>query len=62
MPVAADHKNQNAKLLPFVEDKVKVTGTLLEKGGLAGLTIRRLNRRNSEADLDCWDRMGQTTL
>ena len=42
MPVAADHKNQNAKLLPFVEKKVKVTGTLLEKGGLAGLTIKTI--------------------
>jgi hypothetical protein len=40
MPVAADHKNQNSKLLPFVEKKVKVTGTLLEKGGFAGLTIK----------------------
>jgi hypothetical protein len=38
--VAADHKNQNTKLMPFVEKKVKVTGTLLEKGGLAGLTIK----------------------
>jgi hypothetical protein len=42
MPVAADHKNQNAKLLPFVEKKVKVSGTLLEKGGLAGLTIKTI--------------------
>ena len=42
MPVAADHKNQNAKLLPFVEKKVKVTGTLLEKGGLAGITIKTI--------------------
>jgi hypothetical protein len=42
MPIAADHKNQNAKLMPFVEKKVKVTGTLLEKGGLAGLTIKTI--------------------
>ena len=42
MPIAADHKNQNAKLLPFVEKKVKVTGTLLEKGGFAGLTIKTI--------------------
>jgi len=39
MHVAADHKNPNAKLMPFVEKKVKITGTLLEKGGLTGLTI-----------------------
>ena len=42
MPVAADHKNQNAKLMPFVEKKVKINGTLLEKGGLAGLTIKTI--------------------
>jgi hypothetical protein len=42
MPVAADHKSQNTKLLPFVEKKVKVTGTLVEKGGLAGLTIKSI--------------------
>jgi hypothetical protein len=42
MPVAADHRNQNAKLMPFVEKKVKVTGALLEKGGLAGLTIKTI--------------------
>ena len=42
MPIAADHQNQNAKLLPFVEKKVKVTGTLVEKGGMAGLTIRTI--------------------
>jgi hypothetical protein len=42
MPVAAEHTNQNVKLMPFVEKKVKVTGTLLEKGGLAGLTIKTI--------------------
>ena len=40
MPIAADHQNQNVKLLPFVEKKVKVAGTLVEKGGMAGLTIK----------------------
>jgi hypothetical protein len=40
MPVAADHKNQNAKLMPFIEKKVKVNGVLLEKGGLTGLAIK----------------------
>ena len=42
MPVASDHKNQNAKLMPFVEKKVKVEGTLVEKGGIAGLTIKTI--------------------
>ncbi len=40
LPVAADHKNQNAKLMSFIEKKVKVTGTIVEKGGLKGITIK----------------------
>src|SRR5215470_19767385 len=36
LPVAMDHKNQNAKLMPFIEKKVKVSGTLVEKGGVKG--------------------------
>jgi hypothetical protein len=38
--IAADHKNPNTKLLPFVEKKVKVTGTEIEKGGLHGVLIK----------------------
>jgi hypothetical protein len=40
LPVGADHKNQNAKLLPFIEKKVKVTGTAMEKGGLNGIALK----------------------
>lgn len=40
MPIAADHKNQNLKLMPFIEKKVKVDGTLLEKGGVSGIAIK----------------------
>ena len=40
LPVAADHKNQNTRLLPFVEKKVKVTGTLVEKGGIKGIILK----------------------
>jgi len=40
IPVASDHKNQNAKLMPFIEKKVKVTGTLMEKGGVKGFVIK----------------------
>lgn len=43
LPVAADHHNQNARLMPFVEKKVKVTGTLVEKGGMAALTIKTID-------------------
>ncbi len=40
LPIATDHKNQNLKLMPFIEKRVKVTGLLLEKGGLAGIAIK----------------------
>jgi len=40
MAVASDHKNQNDKLMPFVEKKVKVSGILLENGGIKGLAIK----------------------
>ncbi len=42
LPIAVEHKNQNAKLMPFIEKKVKVTGTVLEKGGLKGLAIKTI--------------------
>ena len=40
IPVATDHKNQNEKLMPFIEQKVKVTGSIVEKGGLKGFAIK----------------------
>ena len=40
MPIAVEHKDQNAKLMPFIEKRVKVTGTILEKGGLQGIAIK----------------------
>ena len=40
MPVAADHKNQNLKLMPFIEKKVKVSGRVMEKGGVTGIAIK----------------------
>jgi predicted lipoprotein with Yx(FWY)xxD motif len=40
MPIAVEHKDQNAKLMPFIEKRVKVTGTILEKGGLKGIAIK----------------------
>ena len=39
LPIAADHKNPNEKLMPFIEKKVKVTGTATHKGGLEGIAI-----------------------
>ena len=43
LPVAADHKNQNTRLMPFIEKKVKVTGVELDKGGLAGIAIKTIS-------------------
>ncbi len=40
LSIAADHSNPNAKLLDFVEKKVKVSGTLYEKGGMEGISIK----------------------
>ena len=46
IPVATDHKNQNLKLMPFIEKKVKVTGTLVEKGGVKGFAIKTVEAAN----------------
>lgn len=40
LPVAVDHKNQNEKLLPYIEQKVKVKGSLMEKNGIKGFAIK----------------------
>ena len=40
LPIAVEHQDQNAKLMPFIEKRVKVTGTVLEKGGLKGIAIK----------------------
>jgi hypothetical protein len=40
IPIAADHKNPNLKLMPFLEKKVKVTGSSMVKGGVNGISIK----------------------
>ena len=40
LPVAVNHKNQNNQLLPFIEKRVKVTGTLFDKNGMKGIGIK----------------------
>ncbi|MBY0508159.1 MAG: hypothetical protein K2X03_29870 [Bryobacteraceae bacterium] len=40
LPIASDHQNPNTKLMPFIEKKVRVTGTPMEKGGLKGFAIK----------------------
>lgn len=42
LPVAVDHKNQNLKLTPFIEQRVKVTGPLMEKGGMKGIFVKTI--------------------
>lgn len=42
LPIGMDHKSPNAKLMPFVEKKVKVSGSLYEKGGLPGIAIEQV--------------------
>lgn len=42
LPIATDHKNQNVKLMPFIEKKVKITGLAVDKGGLAGVVIKTI--------------------
>ena len=42
LPVATDHKNQNEKLMPFIEKKVKVTGSIVEKGGIKGFALKAI--------------------
>lgn len=40
LPLGVDHANPNTQLLTFVEKKVKVIGTLVERGGLSGISIK----------------------
>jgi hypothetical protein len=42
LPLGADHKNPNLQLMPFVEKKVKVTGTAVDRGGLSGVAIKTI--------------------
>ncbi len=42
LPVSMNHKNPNEKLMSFIEKKVRVTGTVLEKAGLKGIAIEKV--------------------
>jgi hypothetical protein len=42
LPVSMDHKNPNTKLLPFIEKEVVVTGRVIEKAGLKGIAIEKV--------------------
>jgi len=42
LPLGVDHANPNTLLMPFIEKKVKVTGTSVERGGLTGISIKTI--------------------
>ncbi len=42
LSISMDHKNPNEKLMPFIEKKVKVTGSLIDKAGLKGIAIEKI--------------------
>lgn len=42
LPVSLDHKNPNTKLMKYIETKVKVTGVIMEKAGLKGVAIEKV--------------------
>jgi hypothetical protein len=46
LPLGADHKNPNLPLMPFIEKKVKVTGTAVDRGGLTGIAIKTIEAAN----------------
>jgi hypothetical protein len=42
LPVSLDHKNPNTRLMEYIEKKVKVSGTVMEKAGLKGIAIEKV--------------------
>ena len=40
LPLAVNHANPNTQFMPYIEKKVKVTGTLVERGGMAGIAVK----------------------
>ena len=42
LPIALNHEPANTQLLPFIEKKVKVSGVLMEKGGMRGIIIDKV--------------------
>ena len=42
LPVSMDHKNPNEKLMTYIEKKVTVTGSVIDKAGLKGIAISKV--------------------
>ena len=43
IPISMDHGNPNTKLMSFIEKKVTVTGTVMAKAGLKGISIEKVD-------------------
>jgi hypothetical protein len=46
LPLGAEHKNPNLPLMPWIEKKVKVTGTQFDRGGMTGIAIMNVEPAN----------------
>ena len=42
LPLGVNHENPNTQLMPFIEKKVRVTGTSVERGGMSGVAIKTI--------------------
>ena len=42
LPVGMNHKNPNDQLMPYVEKRVRVTGDVIEKSGMKGIVIEKV--------------------
>jgi hypothetical protein len=40
LPLGVNHENPSTQLVPFIERKVKVAGTSVERGGMSGIAIK----------------------
>jgi hypothetical protein len=38
--LGVNHENPGSQLMPFIEEKVKVAGTSVERGGMSGIAIK----------------------
>ena len=44
LPLSTDHSNPNTPLMDFIEADVKVTGKVIEKSGMKGIVIEKIER------------------
>ena len=46
LPIATDHKNPNTKLMDFIGSKARVAGNVIQKSGIKGIVIEKIERAN----------------